>query len=153
MPVISQACAVIEIASTACLREQKEQEHNELIIADPLSRVPLGGAIHVDINLKPRVDDQHSFSNPLLLTERIKDLVHGDLADYLAETKRQLPIALTANQYDHRLAIQSFMREYPHDSTFELEDSELFVIKQFLNQDKLAKKAVDDFHLQLVASD
>jgi hypothetical protein len=66
----------------------------------------------------------------------------------LARTKKQPSIT---SQTVHNIALQSIVKDF-RDSIFAEEDSELLAGKHFRKQDKLAQKAVDEFHADLVGA-
>jgi hypothetical protein len=70
----------------------------------------------------------------------------------LAKAGKQSPPALTGDRIAHSLALQSIVREFRLSIDAGKEDSELLAGKHLRKRDKLAKTAVDDFHLQLIAS-
>ena len=152
MPVVIQTISTPEIAPTGHLPAQTKLRNSESIAAERLSDGLFASAFNADLNLRTRFDNQQFFSNPSLLNARIKDSVYRELTDSLTETKKQPSIALTVSQSAHSLALQSFAKEFQFDSAIDPEESELLFGKYFRKQDKLAEKAVDEFHADLVGA-
>jgi hypothetical protein len=74
--------------------------------------------------------------------ERLKDSVYGELE--VAE--KQLRIS---NSSTYSRTLQSPVNEYQQGSVLDQED---FLFTHLRKQDKLAKKAVDEFHAKLVGT-
>jgi hypothetical protein len=153
LPAISLAISAPEHVATARLPEQIAQQNKEP--AQPPLRESFAWAVNANLYMRTRFENQsaHVFSGPSSITDRLEDSVYGDLTDSLTRAKKQSFVELTEGQSAHSLAVQSIMKEFQHDFTAAQENSELLVGAHFRNQVKLAKKAVDNFHLHLVASD
>jgi hypothetical protein len=154
-PVVNQMISTPEIISATGLPDQTDRQNNKPLFAQPLFKEPFTWTFNADLYLATRFDNQsaYAFSSPFSMIDRLKDSVYGELADSLAKARKQSPPALTGNQSTHSLALQSVIREFQHNFTTEQEDSDLLVGNHFRKQYKLVKKAVDEFHSQLVACD
>jgi hypothetical protein len=94
-------------------------------------------------------DDRYSFFRPNPLTRRIIDSVYGESTVSPARQKRQPSIVLNPSQNARSLALQSLADEYRQSATIEQEETEMFTVKYFRKQEKLAQVAVDEFHADL----
>ena len=83
--------------------------------------------------------------------ERLKDSVYEEAADSQTMAKKQSSPAIASSPNIHHLALQSIVGEFQHDFAAEEEDSDLLANNHFRKREKIARKAVDDFHLQMVA--
>ena len=87
------------------------------------------------------------------MTDRIDDSVYEEPTGSLALAKKLSSAVLTGSQNARDLALQLVATEFQHHVAVDQDDSEPLIGEHFRQQDKLVKKAVDDFHLQLVACD
>jgi hypothetical protein len=151
-PQLCQAAAVQQIVSIAQLSEQLEFRGNESAQRPHLK--PGIGAMNAGLYLTSRFNNQtaHVFSSQSPAIDRLKDLDYVELTDSLAKAGKQSPPALSGDRSVHGLALQSIVREFQQNIDAGEEDSELLAGKRLRKRDQLAKTAVDDFHLQLVAS-
>jgi hypothetical protein len=136
IPMMSQAISIPEILKITPLLDHAEQHNIEAILPQPSHPELVASAFYADNSSATRTIPV----NPFLLTKRLKDSVYGELAE------KQLPIS---NPSTHSHALQSLVNEYRYDSVLDQED---FLATHFRKQDKLAKKAVDEFHAELVGA-
>ena len=87
------------------------------------------------------------------MTDRLEDSVHAEPTDSLVLAKQQSPAAIIPDQDARDLALQWVATEFQHDVAVDQDDSEPLIGEHLRKQDKLAMKAFDDFHSQLVACD
>ena len=109
--------------------------------------------IETDLYMATRFDNQsaHSFSGPSLMNNRLKDVSFDELSESLTQVEKQSLVTAAGSQRARNLALQSLMQEFQQNFESSQEDAELLIGKHFHKQDKLAKKAVDEFHLHLAA--
>jgi hypothetical protein len=111
------------------------QNHPPLF-AEPLPVKLLTTVFNTDISFATTTGSY----TPLQLTSRLKDSVYGELI--VSEKRHSLT---NANAHSH--ALHSLVNEYQFDSLLDRAD---FVSTHFRMQNTLVKKAVDEFHADLV---
>jgi hypothetical protein len=153
LPVAGQATSNSEIISAAPLPKQADRQ--DAGRPQPLLQKPFGRTIIAEVNAKPRIDNQfaQALSRPSFVIERLHDSIYEELTDFLVRTKKQLFAVASVSQSTHILALQSIAREFQHNYSVDQEDLHLLSGEHSRKQEKLAKKAVDDFHLRLIASE
>jgi hypothetical protein len=123
-----------------------QQHNNESNITKPLTINFVNTAVYTDFSLRERT----AFFSPYQLTKRLIDSVYEGLTDSLADVKDKPSVALPQNQATHSFALQSLAREYQQNHDANQEDLELLMGMHLRKQDQFAKKAVDEFHADLV---
>ncbi len=145
LPIIRQTTSMPETVSAVSPPAHGERQNDKTAIAGSLSLELLADAPFANLSLRSRFDDLHSISNLFLAAERLKDSVYGEISDSMLPHDQQPSLASTASPSAHSQALQSLAKDYRHAYAIEPEVSALLIDKHFRREEKLVKKAVEDF--------
>ena len=150
IPVYSQTLSLPAIGSATESPQPATQQNDGSLFVQTQFNEPFGWAIADAFITRLDREFATSFSSPSGITNRLKDLVYVDLADSLTRAKKQSAPAATENV--RSLALQSILDESQQGLTAE-QEGELLADTHSFKQNKLNRKAVDDFHYRLAACD
>ena len=153
-PVVNETISTAEFAPSLVLPEPTVQPAETATTVKVMLNSFSLETLYADLSAARGFDRQYlpTFTGQSLATEGTKVSVVDEVSDSLARATKQ-SIATAGGQDAHNLALQSLLGEFPRSVAAEQAESELLAGRHFRKQEKLITKAVDEFHLQFVASD
>jgi hypothetical protein len=141
---VPQVFTTVSVSSAPWFKQAEPQSGDSL-----LAQSPLGDSLYAAAGLERQLAGVRSS----FTAERLHDTAVSALTETVAESKKPSPAAVPVDSTALSAALQSVLREYRPAGAQDEADAAFPGLKRLRKQDKLAKKAVDAIHSQLIARD